>query len=118
MDFLIAVASLKQLAELRLSDFLHDVNFDEAKVSQVFLVPPSPVRVLTLKGLDMACFDFKGTNFCRIISLLFLNIEELYISFFVDVCDGDEYDDFVDEIKSNLGMFPKLRKHKIDVSFE
>ena len=104
MEEFILLSRLSSLVKLELSGMQIDLRtFNEAQ-----LVPLSSLGHLKMKSFRLIGPDRTGSNFIRILSVQFPNIEELTL-------DVTSYD-CVYHLKRQLGLFTKLRKDYITES--
>ena len=104
----VQLSKLTHLTELRLDRVAMDLD----KFEQVRLVPHHTLRVLCLSYFFLESAEPLGATFCRIFSTLFPNLEELPVEFLIfDFFSEYSSDPF--GVEEHLGLFSKLRKHKI-----
>ena len=94
---------------------------DLDQFEEALMVPLPGVRVLSLPKFQLKGTERIGATFCRILSILFPNLEELRVMFdlpshlhydYYDVMGNyDDSDPF--GVISHLNLFPKLLKHEI-----
>lgn len=77
------------------------------------LTPLTTVKILDVSALNFSSdkeFKFKPERFCKVLSTIFPNVEQITIR-----CNRE---DVIEQVTKRLSFFTKLKKHKIFADYE